>query len=150
LAPNRRLLCAAPDYLARAGVPGRLADLSRHRLLAADGQMPWALDGPGGPVSFAGASAVRTNSSEVVREMAIGGAGIALRSLWDVAPALASGALVQVLPQWQGARGAGVYLVHPPAPRVPAVVRALIAYMQGLFADGAPWGEGADEAPAFA
>jgi DNA-binding transcriptional LysR family regulator len=141
LVTNRRVLCAAPDYLARMGVPERLGDLARHRLLAAQGQMPWSLEGPDGPVSWAGISAVRTNSSEVAREMALGGQGIALRSLWDVAPALASGALVQVLPAWEGSRGAGVYLVHPPVPRVPATVRALIDHMRGVFADGASWAD---------
>jgi len=139
LAANRRVLCAAPAYLARRGAPARLGDLARHDLLAAEGQMPWPLDGPDGPTSYAGVSAVRTNSSEVVREMALGGRGIALRSLWDSAPALASGALVRVLPDWEGSRGAAVLLVHPPSPRVPAVVRALIAHMQGVFASGTPW-----------
>lgn len=139
LVANRRVLCAAPDYLARMGVPQKLGDLARHRLLAAQGQMPWPLEGPDGPVSWSGVSAVLTNSSEVAREMALGGQGIALRSLWDVAPALASGALVQVLPEWEGSRGAGVYLVHPPVPRVPATVRALIDHMRELFSQGAPW-----------
>jgi DNA-binding transcriptional LysR family regulator len=139
LVANRRVLCAAPDYLARRGRPERLADLARHDLLAADGQMPWPLDGPSGPTTYAGTSAVRTNSSEVVREMCLGGRGIALRSLWDVAPMLASGALVRVLPAWEGAKGAALLLVHPPGPRVPATVQALIDHMRGVFAQGAPW-----------
>ena len=139
LVANRRVLCAAPDYLARRGMPDRLGDLARHDLLAAEGQMPWPLEGPEGPTAYAGVSAVRTNSSEVVREMALGGRGIALRSLWDVAPCLAAGALVRVLPQWEGSRGAAVLLVHPPGPRVPAVVRALIDHMKTVFDKKAPW-----------
>jgi DNA-binding transcriptional LysR family regulator len=139
LVANRRVLCAAPDYLARRGWPDRLGDLARHDLLAAEGQMPWALEGPDGPLSFTGVSALRTNSSEVVREMALGGRGIALRSLWDVAPALASGALLRVLPAWEGSRGAAVLLVHPPMPRVPAAVQALINHMRGEFSTGTPW-----------
>lgn len=139
LVANRRVLCAAPDYLARRGRPETLADLARHDLLAAQGQMPWPLDGPSGETSYMGTSAVRTNSSEVVREMALGGRGIALRSLWDVAPALASGALLRVLPEWEGSKGAALLLVHPPAPRVPAAVQALIDHMRGEFAQGAPW-----------
>lgn len=139
LVANRRVFCAAPGYLARRGTPERLADLARHDLLAAEGQMPWSLHGPAGPTTYAGTSIVRTNSSEVVREMALGGRGIALRSLWDVAPALASGALVRVLAAWEGSKEAALSLVHPPSPRVPAVVQALIGHMQGVFADGAPW-----------
>ncbi|MDE1917107.1 MAG: LysR family transcriptional regulator [Sphingomonadales bacterium] len=139
LVANRRVLCASPDYLARRGTPATLADLARHDVLAAQGQMPWPLDGPSGEATYHADSAVRTNSSEVVREMVLGGRGIALRSLWDVAPALASGALLRVLPEWEGSKGAALSLVYPPAPRVPAVVQALIDHMQGEFAHGAPW-----------
>lgn len=139
LADNRRVMCAAPAYLAQAGTPASLADLRSHRLLAAEGQLPWPLLGPDGPLSFGGHSAVRTNSSEVVRELALGGAGVALRSLWDVAPALASGELVRVLPDWQGSPDVGIFLVHAPTPRLSANVRAFIDFCQHRFADGAPW-----------
>ncbi|WP_226017412.1 LysR family transcriptional regulator [Novosphingobium sp. FKTRR1] len=139
LADNRRVLCAAPAYLAQAGTPLSLSALRRHRLLAAEGQLPWPLLGPDGAVSLNGQSAVRTNSSEVVRELALGGAGIALRSLWDVAPALASGDLVRVLPDWQGSADVGIFLVHAPTPRLAANTRAFIGFCQQRFADGAPW-----------
>ena len=43
LGVSRRILCAAPGYLADHGQPATIRDLARHRLLAADGQMPWRL-----------------------------------------------------------------------------------------------------------
>lgn len=130
LATSGRVLCAAPAYLDKAGVPHTLRDLAGHRLLAADGQLPWELDGPEGSVSFSGRSAVHTNSSEVVRELAIGGCGIALRSLWDVAGELETGALVRVLPQYQGSHAVGIFAVHAPLPVVPAQLAAIIAHLQ--------------------
>lgn len=139
LGDNRRVLCAAPAYLAQAGVPQSLGALREHRLLAAAGQLPWQLLGLDGPVSLNGESAVRTNSSEVVRELALGGAGIALRSLWDVAPALGDGALVRVLPAWQGSPDVGIFLVHAPTPRLSANVRAFIGFCRERFAAGAAW-----------
>ena len=45
LAPNHRLLCATPDYLAAHGTPAGIADLARHALLATAGQDPWRLEG---------------------------------------------------------------------------------------------------------
>src|SRR6201996_4932346 len=39
LAPNRRLLCASPGYIAVHGAPGRTDDLHDHALLAATGQL---------------------------------------------------------------------------------------------------------------
>ncbi|MBC2667192.1 LysR family transcriptional regulator, partial [Novosphingobium flavum] len=130
LATSNRVLCAAPAYLDRFGLPAGIADLTRHRLLATERQLPWHLDGPEGTVIHHGRSAVRTNSSEVVRELAVGGCGIALRSIWDVADMLASGALRRILPAWRGSREVGIFAVHPPAPALPARVRALMDHLQ--------------------
>ena len=129
LATSSRVLCAAPAYLAEFGAPESLRDLAQHRLLAAEGQLPWHLDGPEGSVQHHGASHVRTNSSEVVRELAIGGCGVALRSLWDVAEELASGALTRVLPAYQGSHEVGIFAVHVPAPATPRRLQALIDHL---------------------
>lgn len=130
LATSGRVLCAAPGYLAQFGTPAKLRDLGGHRLLAAEGQLPWPLEGPEGAMLHAGISHVRTNSSEVVRELAIGGCGIALRSLWDVAGELESGALVRVLPRYQGSQAVGIFAVHTPMPVMPARLGALVDYLQ--------------------
>lgn len=129
LGTSRRVLCAAPGYLERFGAPQELADLARHRLLATESQLPWHLQGPEGTVIQNGRSHVRTNSSEVVRELALGGCGIALRSIWDVAEALESGALVRLLPRYQGSDEVGIHAVCPVAPGFPARVRALIDHL---------------------
>lgn len=139
LATSRRVLCAAPAYLVAEGTPTTLEDLYTHRLLAAKGQLPWQLDGPNGTVIHQGRSSVSTNSSEVVRELAVGGCGVALRSLWDVAPALASGALVRVLPDYEGSHDVAIWAVHPPTPRLPAAPRAFVNYLVAHFQNGAPW-----------
>lgn len=135
IATSRRVLCAAPAYLDAHGEPQTLAALSRHRLLATDRQLPWRLDGPEGPVTQHGQSFVRTNSSEVVRELAIGGCGIALRSLWDVTQALADGALRRLLPDYTGSEDVGVFAVHAPDP--PARVVALVAHLRTRMARNA-------------
>lgn len=127
---SRRVLCASPAYLARMGRPESLADLEHHALLAAEGQLPWQLEGPEGHIIFHGRSAVRTNSSEVVRELAQGGCGIALRSLWDVAELLDFGKLTQILPHYEGSREAAIYLVHPPTPHLSANLRAVLTCLQ--------------------
>lgn len=142
LATSRRVLCAAPAYLDRHGAPTAIAQLGAHRLLAADGQLPWLLSGPEGDVIQKGESAIRTNSSDMVRELALAGAGIALRSLWDVSDDLDAGRLVRILPDHEGSRQAAIHLVHMPAPRLSPVVRAMIAHLQahlpGLVPAGTP------------
>jgi len=136
LAESRRVLCAAPAYLAHHGEPATLADLAGHYLLAADGQLPWNLAGPQGQVRYGGASAVATNSSEMVRELTLRGLGISLRSLWDVSRALADGGLVRVLPAYEGSHDAAVFAVHTPSPSLPAAVRIMIEHLTRAFASG--------------
>lgn len=135
LADNRRVICAAPAYCAARGTPQNLADLARHRLIAAEGQLPWRLVGPGGGTGeIAGPSRVRTNSSELIRELALGGVGVALRSLWDVADALADGRLERLLPDWEGSSEVGIYAVQPRGRRVPPAAQAFADFLADRLA----------------
>lgn len=143
LASSRRVLCASPGYLAEHMAPASISDLSQHRLLAATGQLPWRLVNGRQKHTVEGPSHVRTNSSEVVRELALTGVGIALRSLWDVDAALAERALLPVLPEWTGPADLAVYAVHPRGPSTAPAVAALIAFLQQAFKT-APW----DRSPA--
>lgn len=139
LGRNRRVLCASAAYLAAHGTPASPAALSAHRLLAADGQWPWRLVGPAAARrAVDGTSHVRTNSSEVVRELALTGIGIALRSLWDVGDALAAGTLVRVLPEWEGPDDLAIWAVHPRAAAVPPAVTAFVAFLKEAI-DPAAW-----------
>lgn len=139
LAANRRVLCAAPRYLERFGEPRSLAELRRHRLLAATGQLPWRLEGPQGTCSVEGESHVRTNSSEVVRELALSGGGIALRSTWDVALDLRRGRLVRILARYEGASNIGVFAVRPRSELVAPNVCAFIDFLERLWSPVPPW-----------
>jgi DNA-binding transcriptional LysR family regulator len=139
LAANRRLLCASPGYVAAHGYPKTPADLDRHGLLAATGQLPWRLTGPRGPLLIQGESLVRTNSSELVRELVIAGAGIALRSTWDIAGQLRAGTLVRILPDHEGTSDIGIYAVRPRSELMPPNVRAFIAFLEGLYGSTPPW-----------
>jgi DNA-binding transcriptional LysR family regulator len=139
LATSPRLLCAAPAYLEANGAPRRIEDLATCRLLAATDQLPWRLKGLGGPITVHGESYVRTNSSEVVRELALAGIGIALRSLWDVDRDLAEGRLVRILPAYGSSTDVGIYAVHPRSSHVPAAVTAFVAHLRDIYAPPAPW-----------
>jgi DNA-binding transcriptional LysR family regulator len=134
LAPSPRVLCAAPAYLAAHGAPETIDALADHRLLAADGQMPWRLAGPEGPHEVDRPSAVGTNSSEVVRELALAGVGIAVRSIWDFGRELSDRRLVRVLPGWRGSSEAAIYAVHVPGP-LPRAAAAMLDHLRALFAD---------------
>lgn len=141
LAPAHRVLCAAPAYLSRVGVPESLADLQRHTLLIHNGS-EWRLEGPGGLEAVRVTSRLRTNSSEVVREAVLAGSGIALRSTWDVGPELKSGALVRVLPEYSSSRRVAVHAVYPSRRHLEHKLRAFLDFLQGLYGPTPYWDEG--------
>ncbi|WP_343525134.1 LysR family transcriptional regulator [Sphingomonas sp.] len=130
LADNHRVLCASPAYIARHGMPETLDELASHRLIAANGQLPWRLAGR----TITGESWIKTNSSDAVRELVLAGAGIGLRSLWDISGALADGRLLRILPPHQGSVAVGIWALYAPQ-GAPAAVPALIAHLAEHWRD---------------
>ena len=141
LAPNHRILCAAPAYLEAHGMPATLDDLQRHTLIAHNADH-WRLEGPEGSVSVKVAGPLRTNSSEVVREALIAGLGIALRSTWDVGSELQSGQLARVLPAYSTGRRVSVHAVYPSRRHMEQKVRAFVDYLGELYGATPYWDEG--------
>jgi len=139
LASNRRVLCASPAYLEKYGAPRELEDLDRHRLLAAEPQTAWRLEGPTGPVTYKPQSSLQTNSSELVREAVLTGLGIAFRSTWDVGNELKLGTLTRVLPAYAGASDVNIYAVYAGRRLVPPKVRAFVDYFASVFGPDLPY-----------
>jgi LysR family transcriptional activator of dmlA len=150
IARNQRVLAAAPNYLARHGTPADIAALASHHCLVArengDGSEReaalWTLrhtkDGKDGSVARVRVRGpLSSNSGEMVRDWCLAGHGIMLRSLWDIAPQLASGELVQVLPQF-AMPDADVQWIAPWRPKTPRRVRLLIDFLVEQFR-GEPW-----------
>jgi DNA-binding transcriptional LysR family regulator len=106
LAPNRRILCASPDYLANADAIKSPADLMRHRCLVVrendeDVTLWRFLHASKEPETVRIHPTMCSNDGAVVREWAIAGQGVATRSEWNVAGDLAAGRLQRVLPTWE-------------------------------------------------
>lgn len=143
LAPNHRLLCAAPSYIERHGRPDGLSDLAHHKLLVHNADH-WRLEGPDGAVNVPVHSAVVTNSSEVIREAVLAGLGIALRSTWDVGPDLKSGRLFPVLPRYRGGQRVAIYAVYPSRRHLPHKTRVFIDFLAELYGPVPSWDQGLD------
>ncbi|MEJ6850138.1 LysR family transcriptional regulator [Sinorhizobium fredii] len=139
LAPVRRLLCAAPGYIARQGAPKEIGDLAQHICLPAHNNESWKLEGPGGSLAYRPDGPLVTNSSEIIRAAVIAGAGIALRSTWDVSAELRDGRLVQVLPEWEGAHRLTLSAVYPSRQFLPAKVRLFVDYLAALYGPVPYW-----------
>lgn len=145
LAPNRRVLCASPDYLRSHGTPRTPQELSEHEcvlLVGSEGRQDvWRLsDGAGGEVVVRVQGRIESNYGEVVRDACVAGLGIALHSSWHVVDDLRSGRLQQVLPDYPFA-DTGIYAVMPQRRLVPPRVRAFVEFLAERFGENPPWGE---------
>ncbi|MGY3437322.1 MULTISPECIES: LysR substrate-binding domain-containing protein [unclassified Marinovum] len=98
-----RVLCAAPGYLERCGVPREPDDLlaGRHNcLLLRYPRSPeyfWLLEGPDGPRKMEVSGKYDADNADVLIDWALAGRGIVNVPRFVVAPHLASGDLVAVL-----------------------------------------------------
>ncbi|WP_211364058.1 LysR substrate-binding domain-containing protein [Propionivibrio limicola] len=101
---SRRILCAAPSYLEKRGVPKSLNELSQHACLVLRERDQafgvWRLDGPNGLETVKATGSMSTNNGDVARVWAHAGQGIFLVSDRDVADSLANGELVHILPDY--------------------------------------------------
>ena len=115
LAPNRRVLCASPEYLRHHGTPTSPAELAQHNcLLASDFGATWEYKDPEGKTASVRVSGRYVcDNWEVLREWALAGLGIALKSTWDVRRHLSSGSLVSLLPGYSFDSDVAIYAVYP-------------------------------------
>lgn len=133
LSGHQRHICASPAYLERHGAPQTPAALADHNcLLFSYGakRHSWRLrQGQGqGPqdheVEVRGN--LNVNNSEMLRQAALGGMGLALLPGWLIRQDLDDGALVGVLPGYQANPGdmdVGIYAVYPASRRGSSKIR---------------------------
>ncbi|GAA4355103.1 LysR substrate-binding domain-containing protein [Variovorax defluvii] len=147
LARNQRVLAASPAYLQRRGLPADAGALAQHDCLIVQENDSvsarhfdvWTLHDAQGrqPVRVQVGGPLWSNSGEMARDWSLAGHGIVLRSLWDIAPQLASGELVHVLPRLSMPE-ADIQWIAPWQPRTPRRVRLLVEFLAEQFRHE-PW-----------
>jgi DNA-binding transcriptional LysR family regulator len=140
LAPNRRVLCASPAYLERAGMPATIEDLASHECLALSGAATWPFDVGGREQDVRIGGRFASNNVEALLEACRGGLGLALLSSWYVTDDLRTGRLVPVTLRGSRPQELGIWAVHPSArlvpPKLRAFVKALEVALEGTFREG--------------
>lgn len=143
LGTSRLVICAAPAYLARRAAPRVVRDLSEHDCLVFTSLGwgdAWRLGTGSRRLQVAVTPRLRSDSGEVLRQVALAGAGLALLPQWMVADDLRGGALVRVLPRLV-MPAADIHAVYPPgrlrAPKVTAFVEHLAAWLGRSLAGAA-------------
>jgi len=132
-----RQLVAAPEYLRSHGEPLQPQDLARFDYI----RFAWLADGDlltlrrGDQVeSVHTHSRYRVNSALAIRDSLAAGGGIGLCPLWLVQDLLGSGALVRVLPEWQG-QPQPLHLLSPSRRYQPLRARLLLEHLAAGIAD---------------
>jgi len=137
LANNPRVLVAAPSYLKRAGTPQTPEDLAQHNcLLFISGNTVWSdwvfSDGTSS-FAISARGNTRMNDGMALAASACTGAGITVLDRLMVEPELASGALVEVMPDYRLNSGPSIYAVYPARKWLARKTTAFVAFLQAHF-----------------
>lgn len=139
LLPSRRILCAAPEYLAQRGQPKTVAELTQHEcLLFREREQPWGLwrlIGPKGVETVKVTSRFSSNHSDVVRGWCMDGKGICLLSVWDIVQPLQDGRVQRLLPTHH--ESADIWAMTSTRSADSAKVRVCLDFLKKQLAQGA-------------
>jgi DNA-binding transcriptional LysR family regulator len=100
---SRRVLCAAPEYLERSGIPNDFAALAKHNCLRVAGKSrrnAWSSGEPMTGDRFEAQGSFEGNSTDVVFRAALAGIGIARLPCYMANRKFLSGELVHVMPEY--------------------------------------------------
>ncbi|WP_313623085.1 LysR family transcriptional regulator [Achromobacter sp.] len=142
LAPNRRILCAAPAYLARRGTPAKPEDLRDHDCIALrendEDVTLWRFKrGRSAALGVRITPTLSSNAGATALQWALAGHGIVARSEWDVAAHLGTGALVPLLAGWN-LPDANVVALVKSRQELSARTAGFLACLRAAFASP-PW-----------
>ncbi|MEA4838767.1 MAG: LysR family transcriptional regulator [Rhodospirillaceae bacterium] len=124
---------AAPDYLARAGIPEHPRDLARHPCLTyrrpSDGSVyRWEFQHGAQRLDITVEGPVIVDEPAMLTRIALDGVGIAYQFAHQVDPFLADGRLVQLLPEWTPAFP-GFYVYYPSRRHMATPLRTFLDYL---------------------
>ncbi len=143
IARNGRFMLAAPSYLRRRGTPKSPDELARHSCLLLQENDEdvglWRLrNARGREEAIRVQASLLSNDGDAIKQWALAGCGIMLRSEWDTAAEIASGKLARVLPEWTLPE-ANIYALVPQRKGLSTRARAFIDFLSARFQPEPPW-----------
>lgn len=132
LGETRRVIVAAPAYLARHGTPRVPEDLHRHNCLSfnfrrAEPVWPFRKDGRDYALSVEGS--IEANNGETLGQLAAAGVGITRVGAFSVAEEIASGQLVPLLEEFNPGDVEPIHAVFAGGANTPARVRVFVDFL---------------------
>jgi len=145
LAPNRRVICAAPSYVERWGAPETPADLARHNCLGLTtvaAWNDWAFDEPNAETMRISGN-FEANSADAIYHAALAGVGIARLSTYLVQDDLRAGRLVRLLPHYIQ-DNANIVAIYAERRNLAPKIRAFLDFLVNYFGSVPPWERGGE------
>ena len=125
----RRVVCAAPQYIAQHGVPMTPHHLGSHTVVACTAVTPvpdrWSFHGPNGVTSVAVRPRLVVNTTAGAVDAAVDGLGFTCVRSYQAAPHMAAGRLQIVLTEYEPPP-APIHIVHPEGRHLPTKVRLFL------------------------
>jgi DNA-binding transcriptional LysR family regulator len=146
LCPTRFVVCAAPEYLRRFGVPRAPSDLERHNCLGIVAS-PWRLMLAGHPALRLQGD-LQIDNGDALRRVAVLGQGVVCLPTYLIGEDLAAGRLVRVLPD-SLVLEASAFAIYPQSRHPSPKVRALIDYFVETLGPEPEW-DAFDASPGLA
>lgn len=143
IATTRRLVCAAPSYLAARGMPEQPADLAGHDCLRLARRHRlhdlWRFYGASGVEDIKVGGHLSSGSGDVLHGWALDGRGLSFEAFWDIAEDLAAGRLVECLGAYR-CDDIELFAAFLPGQPVPPRIRLFVDFMAAarLGATGLP------------
>jgi len=125
---TRRVVCASPAYLRRAGTPASPADLAAHRCVSFGGLAPgneWTFASSGKATRVAVTPTFASNQIDPALDACVGGAGLGQFLSYQVRALLETGKLKRVLMGFEPAP-LPIHMIYPSARLLSSNVRALV------------------------
>ncbi|HXH01735.1 MAG TPA: LysR substrate-binding domain-containing protein [Candidatus Competibacteraceae bacterium] len=142
LGRTRLLVCAAPEYLQRHGVPRQPGDLARHNCLTYRHPLErsdmWTFQVEDDTVAVKVSSNLRSDNGSALLQAALAGLGLVYLPTFIVGPELRAGRLVAVLEPYCR-QSMGIYAVYPSGSRLPAKTQVFLDYLASHFAAVQDW-----------
>ncbi len=142
----RRLICASPGYLEKAGVPKAPTDLAGHSCLTfrtQPGATVWRFRGPAGPSVVRVSGSMFANDGENLSAAAVAGLGLVLLPLWLVGHEIKRGQLREVLDDYRpDPEVTPLFAVYPRQQHLPPKVRAIVDLLVERFSRETDWAAG--------
>lgn len=139
LAPDNRIVCAAPDYLAQYGSPETPADLLDHPCIHLTGLENWAFQTGDGPQTVRTQGRIRVDNGEAMRDACVAGLGITINSTWNTYQHIERGELVPILTDFPLLSDTAIWAVYPSSRLLAGKVRAFIDYFAAYFGPEPYW-----------